>query len=124
MKKLLLLLLLFGALNVKAQNEVVVLGAGTRTCSQLLDDVRNSSEQDKEVILLAYATWVQGYLSGRNKQLDSLGYKRIDLANLTKLSELLVISCKDAVNQGYGIITVDLVIDKLFDKFYVKKTRK
>ena len=119
-----MLLMLFGALNVKAQNEIVVLGAGTRSCSQLLDDVRNSSEQNKELVLIAYETWVQGYLSGRNKQLDSIGYKQVDLANAKQLGSLLTVACNEALKQGYGNIPVGLVVDKIFDKSYESKKRK
>lgn len=112
------------ALKVNAQNETIVLGAGTRTCTLFLDDVRSSTEQDKEIILLGYETWVQGYLSGRNKQLDSIGYKQVDLVNVKQLGKLLTIACSEAIKQGYGNITVGLVIDKIFDKSYAIKSRK
>lgn len=79
---------------------------------------------DNETYELLYSTWVQGYISGRNKQLDSLGYKKVDLGSVTQLGDVLVVTCDNAVKQGYGTMPVSIVVDKVFEEAFDKKVRK
>lgn len=124
LKKLTCLLLVISSLTAFAQSEIVMLGAGTTSCNKLLESLKNSTTSEKEVLKSMFETWIKGYLSGRNKQLDSLGYKQVDLGSVTQLGDVIVITCNNAVKQGYGTLPVSIVVDKVFEEAFDKKIRK
>ena len=124
MKKFIALFISLSALNAYAQSDIVMLGAGTTSCNKFLDTFKSGPSKEKEMLKSMFETWIKGYLSGRNKQLDSLGYSQVDLGNVTQLGDVLVISCSNAIKQGYGTLPVSIVIDKVFEEAFDKKIRK
>ena len=122
-KKLTCLLIAISAVTSFAQSEIVTLGAGTTSCNKFLESLKSSPSNEKEMLKSMFETWVKGYLSGRNKQLDSLGYKQVDLGSVTQLSDVLVFTCNNAIKQGHGTLPVSIVIDKVFEEAYDKKIR-
>ena len=122
-KKLACLLFAISGVTAFAQNEIVMLGAGTTSCNKFLEALKSSPSNEKEMLKSMFETWVKGYLSGRNKQLDSLGYKKVDLGSVTQLGDVLVVTCDNAVKQGYGTMPVSIVVDKVFEEAFDKKVR-
>lgn len=112
------------AFYANAENPILMLGAGTTSCDKFLEALKSFPSNEKEMLKSTFETWVKGYLSGRNKQLDRLGYKKVDLGSVTQLGDVLVVTCDNAVKQGYGTLPVSIVIDKVFEEAFDKKIRK
>ena len=106
-----------------AQKPIFAIGAGAKTCAEYLDVVKSGSELDKELLVTVFDSWIQGYLSGRNVQLDSLKYKSVDLSKAENLGTTAIVLCKRATEQGRGDIPVGVVIGKVFQEAFDSKVK-
>ena len=118
------ILLMLSFTSVIAQNEVVIIGAGTKTCKQYMETTQNVSGNEKLLTDAMYVSWMQGYLSGKNRQLLSLGYKGVDIGKVEEFSAMLTFTCGNLVKQGKGTLVLFTVIDNLFEEGFDKKIRK
>ncbi len=109
---------------VFAQKEVVMNGAGTMSCKKYMDTTQSVSGSDKELVTSMFESWIQGYLSGRNRQLDALGYKGVDIGHVEQLGAMLTFACGNAVKQGLGSTYLFIVIDKVFEEAFENKVKK
>jgi membrane protein DedA with SNARE-associated domain len=124
MKAFVVLMLSLSAATVFAQKEVVMTGAGTMSCKKYMDTMQSLSSSDKEIIAGMFEGWIQGYLSGRNRQLDVLSYKSVDIGNVEQLGAMLTFACGNAVKQGLGTTPLFIVVDKVFEEEFDKKIKK
>lgn len=125
MKKILTFVMLCMSLSLAfAQKEVVMTGAGTMSCKKYMDTIQSLSSSDKEIITGMFEGWIQGYLSGRNRQLDSLGYKSVDVGNVEQLGAMLTFACGNFSKQGLGTTPLFIVVDKVYEDAFDKLKKK
>ena len=125
MKKVLAFVMLCLSLSLaNAQKEVVMNGAGTMSCKKYMDTTQSLSSGDKEIINGMFEGWIQGYLSGRNRQLDVLGYKSIDIGNVEQFGAMLTFACGNAVKQGAGNTPLFILVDKVYEEAFDSKVKK
>lgn len=123
-KKLIGLMLCLISFVAIAQKEVVMTGAGTMTCKKYMDTLQSLPNGDKEIITGMFEGWIQGYLSGRNRQLDVLGYKSIDIGNVEQFGAMLTFACGNAVKRDAGNTPLFLIVDKVYEEAFDNKVKK
>ena len=89
-----------------------------------METTQNVSGNEKLLTDAMYVSWMQGYLSGKNRQLLSLGYKGVDIGKVEEFSAMLTFTCGNLVKQGKGTLVLFTVIDNLFEEGFDKKIRK
>jgi hypothetical protein len=107
-----------------AQKEVVMTGAGSMTCKKYMDTVQPLNNNDKEIITNMYEAWIQGYLSGRNRQLDVLGQKMIDIGNVEQFGAMISFACVNLVKQGAGGTPLFMLVDKVYEDAFSSTGKK
>ena len=106
-------------LCTNAENSILLLGAGSRTCNQYIEDI--TFKTNNETYELLYSTWVQGYISGRNSQLELMKYKAVNLDPTIKISSVLQKYCLDTKNIGAGDVLLVTIADAIFKKEFEQK---
>lgn len=124
-KKLIGLVLCLSSIVAFAQKEVVMTGSGTMTCKKYMDTIQSLPSGDKEIITGMFEGWIQGYLSGKNRQLDMLGYKMVDIGNVEQFGAMLTFACSNAIKQGAGNTPLFYLVEKVYeDAFDTSKLKK
>lgn len=116
--------LLLSVTSTFAQKEAVMIGAGTNTCKEYMEATQNVSENEKILATGMYVSWLQGYLSGKNRQLMELGYKAVNIGNVEEFGAMLTFTCANAVKQGKGSVRLFLVIDNAFEEDFKNKVKR
>lgn len=109
------------SLTAVAENQIALLGVGGKSCDEFLNALKT---EDGEMIKIIFQSWAQGYVTGRNRQLLSMGYKQKNLSNLEKLTDAIIFSCDKAMKQGKGSVWVSIVIDKMIEQEFEKNLLK
>jgi hypothetical protein len=107
-----------------AQKEVVMTGAGAMTCKKYMDTVQPLNNSEKEIITNMYEAWIQGYLTGRNRQLDLLGHKMIDIGNVEQFGAMISFACVNLVKQGAGGTPLFMLVDKVYEDAFSSTGKK
>jgi len=107
-----------------AQNEIVGMGAGTSTCKGMLDFVKSGKGSEKDSAMLLFDSWMTGYMSGRNAQLNALNYEMVDFTKSRKLGNKLLQSCENEVKRGNGKKLIMLVAEEIFEETFNKNLQK
>lgn len=119
MKKILITLFVFlSSALAYAQNDVVGLGAGTTSCKSFIDLVKSGKGLEKESTMLMFDSWMTGYVSGRNAQLNALNYDYVDLGKSRNLGNKLTQVCETEIKNGNGKILIMIVAMRMFDEMY------
>ncbi len=80
-------------------------GAGAMSCKKYMETLQKLNSSEKEMINGMYESWIQGYLSGRNRQLDILGHKNIDIGNVEQFGAMLTFACTNLVSKVWEILS-------------------
>lgn len=125
MKKALLgfMFCLFGTATY-AQKEIVMMGTGTMTCKAYMEWTQSKSSVEKELITPMVEQWIKGYLTGRNRQLDTLGHRMINIDNLSELGSMLTFACANAVKKDAGMVPIFVIVDKIYEDSFDNKVLK
>jgi hypothetical protein len=123
-KKLIGLMLCLISVLAFAQKEVVMTGAGAMTCKKYMDTVQPLNNSEKEIITNMYEAWIQGYLTGRNRQLDLLGHKMIDIGNVEQFGAMISFACVNLVKQGAGGTPLFMLVDKVYEDAFSNTGKK
>ena len=107
-----------------AQKEIVMMGTGTMTCKKYMEWTQNKSGGEKEIVTTMVEEWIKGYLTGRNRQLDKLGYKMINIDNLAELGSMLTFACANAVKKDAGTMPIFLILDKIYEDSFDNVLKK
>ena len=109
-----------------AQNEVVIIGAGTKTCQEYMDFTKNANTTNEKTVADGmFISWTQGYLSGKNRQLIELGRKPVEIGNIAELDAMITFICGNAVKQGSGKkIILFTVMDKILEEQFSNTLKK
>ena len=107
-----------------AQNEIVGMGAGTSTCKEMLDFVKSGKGAEKDSAMLLFDSWMTGYMSGRNAQLNALNYEMIDFTKSRKLANKLLQTCENENKRGNGKKLIMLVAEEIFEEAFNKNLQK
>ncbi len=107
-----------------AQKEIVMMGTGTMTCKKYMEWTQSKSGVEKEIITPMVEEWIKGYLTGRNRQLDTLGYKMINIDNLAELGSMLNFACANAVKKDAGTIPIFVIVDRIYEDSFDNKVLK
>lgn len=108
------------AFYANAEKPILLLGAGSRTCNQYIEDLIKTNNETYELL---YSTWVQGYISGRNSQLELMKYKAVNLDPTIKISSMLQKYCLDTKNIGSGDVLLVTIADAIFKKEFEQKNK-
>lgn len=123
-KTLITVFLLLSSTFALAQNDVVGLGAGTTSCKSFIDLVKSGKGLEKESTMLMFDSWMTGYVSGRNAQLNALNYEYVDLSKSRNLGNKLTQVCETEIKNGNGKILIMIVAMKMFDEMYAAEIKK
>ncbi len=107
-----------------AQKELVMTGAGAMSCKKYMETLQKLNSSEKEMINGMYESWIQGYLSGRNRQLDILGHKMIDIGNVEQFGAMLTFACTNLVKQGVGDTKLFLLVDRVYEDAFSNTEKK
>ncbi len=107
-----------------AEQKIVIIGAGTVTCNQFLETVNNGKIEEDNLARIRFVSWAQGYVSGRNKQLESFDYKMKLLPGADEYSNILIFGCKKAKTQNQEEISLSMMLDNLFSDVFSKNLIK
>lgn len=108
------------AFYANAEKPILLLGAGGRTCNQYIEDLIKTNNETNELL---YSTWVQGYICGRNSQLELMKYKAVNLDPTIKISSMLQKYCLDTKNIGSGDVLLVTIADVIFKKEFEQKNK-
>lgn len=123
-KTLITVSLLLSSTLAFAQNDVVGLGAGTTSCKSFIDLVKSGKGLEKESTMLMFDSWMTGYVSGRNAQLNALNYDYVDLGKSRNLGNKLTQACETEIKNGNGKILIMIVAMRMFDEMYAADIKK
>ena len=89
----------------------IIIGAGiSATCM----DYNKGTGLMKTTII----AWTQGYLSGRNLQLDRMNIKMKVLPESEEIRTMFDINCKSAIDQGFRNMPIGVMVDKVFTELF------
>ena len=125
MRNVIYFIFLMYSCNLIAEQKIVIIGPGTATCSQFLEAVNNGKIDEDNPARIGFVSWAQGYVSGRNKQLESFDYKMKLLPGSDEYWNILIFGCKKAKTQNQEEISLSMMLDNLFSDVFSKNlTRK
>ena len=125
MRHLIHLFFLLYASNVMAEQKNVMVGAGKLTCNQFLETVNHGDIDDENPVKIKFVSWAQGYISGRNKQLDSFDYKMKLIPGSDEYWNILIFGCKKAKAHNEEDLSLSVMLDHLFsDVFNINLIKK
>jgi len=124
MRKVIYFIFLMYSCNLIAEQKIVIIGPGTATCSQFLEAVNNGKIGEDNPARIGFVSWAQGYISGRNKQLDSFDYKMKLLPGADEYWNILIFGCKKAETQNQIEIPLSNMLDNLFSDVFSKNLIK
>ena len=101
-----------------------MVGAGTTTCQQFLAFIQNGNMEEDNPTRIGFMSWAQGYVSGRNKQLDLFDYKMKLIPGEQEYWNILVYGCKKAQAQNNEDISLSKMLDNLFSDVFGKNLTK
>ena len=107
-----------------AEQKIVIIGDGTVTCNQFLETVNNGKIDEDNPARIGFVSWAQGYVSGRNKQLESFDYKMKLLPGSDEYWNILIFGCKKAQAQNQEEISLSMMLDNLFSDVFSKNLIK
>jgi len=107
-----------------AQKEIVMMGTGTMTCKKYMEWTQSMSGSEKEIVTSMFEDWIKGYLTGRNRQLDTLGYKMVDIGNVAQLGSMLTFACANAIKKDAGTMPIFVIVDKIYEDSFDTKVLK
>ncbi len=124
MRKVICLIFLIYCCNLYAENKTVLVGAGKATCRQFLESIQNGNLDEENPTRIAFVSWAQGYVSGRNKQLEHFDYKMKLIPGEQEYLNILVYGCKKAQTQNNEEILLSSMLDQLFSDVFGKNLTK
>ena len=108
-----------------AEQKNVMVGAGKLTCNQFLETVNHGDIDDENPVKIKFVSWAQGYISGRNKQLDSFDYKMKLIPGSDEYWNILIFGCKKAKAHNEEDLSLSVMLDHLFsDVFKINLIKK
>jgi hypothetical protein len=125
MKKLFVgFMLCVSAVTVFAQKEAVYTGVGVYTCKQYVEKTQSNNGVEKELLIGMIESWLQGYLSGRNRQLDVLGYKPVNIDSVKQLGAMLTFACANVAKTELEALPIFMLIDKVYEENFASRVQK
>ena len=124
MRKFICFIFLIYNCNLYAEQKTVMVGAGTTTCQQFLAFIQNGNMEEDNPTRIGFVSWAQGYVSGRNKQLDLFDYKMKLIPGEQEYWNILVYGCKKAQAQNNEDISLSKMLDNLFSDVFGKNLTK
>jgi len=124
MRKFICFIFLIYNCNLYAEQKTVMVGAGTTTCQQFLAFIQNGNMEEDNPTRIGFMSWAQGYVSGRNKQLDLFDYKMKLIPGEQEYWNILVYGCKKAQAQNNEDISLSKMLDNLFSDVFGKNLTK
>lgn len=124
MRRLIYFIFLIYSCHLLAEQKTVIVGAGTSTCKQFLESFNNGNIEEENPIRTGFVSWAQGYVSGRNKQLDSFDYKMKLIPGSDEYWNILIYGCKKAKAQNQDEILLSIMLDQLFSDVFSKNLIK
>lgn len=124
MRRLIYFIFLIYSCHLLAEQKTVIVGAGTSTCKQFLESFNNGNIEEENPIRTGFVSWAQGYVSGRNKQLDSFDYKMKLIPGSDEYWNILIYGCKKAKAQNQDEILLSSMLDQLFSDVFSKNLIK
>jgi hypothetical protein len=125
MKRIFLCLIFMLNTNLAlAQNEVAMSGVGTMSCQRFVEMTKDANGTSKEINTLVFTAWTQGYLSGKNRQLNEMGYKFVDIGSVVEWGALLTFACGNIAKAVNSEITLYTIIDKIFEEKFSKVEKR
>jgi len=110
--------------KVFAEQKTVMVGAGTTTCQQFLAAIQNGNIEEDNPTRTGFVSWAQGYVSGRNKQLDHFDYKMKLIPGEQEYWNILMFGCKKAQAQHNEEMLLSSMLDQLFSDVFGKNLSK
>ena len=124
MRKAIYFIFLIYCCNVLAQQKTVMVGAGTATCKQFLESINNGNIDEDNPKKIGFVSWAQGYISGRNKQLEKFDYKMKLIPGEQAYWNILVYGCQKAKAQNNEEMLLSTMLDDLFSEVFGKNLIK
>jgi len=124
MRRLIYFIFLIYSCHLLAEQKTVIVGAGSSTCKQFLESFNNGNIEEENPIRTGFVSWAQGYVSGRNKQLDSFDYKMKLIPGPDEYWNILIYGCKKAKAQNQDEILLSSMLDQLFSDVFSKNLIK
>ena len=124
MRKVIYFIFLIYCCNVFAVKKTVLVGAGTATCKQFLESIQHGNIDEENFTKTGFVSWAQGYISGRNKQLEHFDYKMKLIPGEHEYLNILIFGCRKAKAQNNEEIPLSTMLDDLFSDVFGKNLIK
>jgi hypothetical protein len=124
MRKAIYIIFLIYSCNVFAEQKTVIVGAGTSTCKQFLESIQEGTLEEENPTRTAFVSWAQGYVSGRNKQLEYFEYKMKLIPSQSEYWNILTFGCRKAKSLNNEEMQLSTMLDQLFSDVFSKNLIK
>ncbi len=112
LKIVFIFLLIFFTFNLKAEDDYVMYGAVTNSCSEMDNLLSYYIEEDPITIKDYVIATFQGYLSGLNFYINELTgkYKRLNEYSAEYMFEYVKVYCKNNSNETFADALTDFIL--------------
>ena len=89
-------------------------GVGSMTCGQVSEIFVESSDKDKEVLIVALMSWAQGMMSGANATLERENQRDLEKVDFDYLADELLAVCDQQPDENVYDIALEIFFDQPF----------